>query len=625
MRTSRALTACLYALTLLGVFTFAVSSLTYFDFWWYLASAERIVATRSIPATDPFSFTAQGRPWINHMWASQVLFFALWEVGGRVALILLKGSVVTATFALVLLSMRRRGVHPILASAVTLLAAWAGWEYWDVRPQIFTYLLAAVFLYLLREGWETRLRTLAWLPLLMIPWANLHAGFVTGLGLIGLVGAGTALPRLMDPARRRAGWRALGLALGLGALATLASLANPYGVQALRFPFEVVGTRLFMISTSEWFSPNFHDPVYRGFELMLLLLFPAFAWGRSRLKVPDILLTLVFAHLALRAVRHIPLFAVAVAPVLADTLQAALQRLWARRAPGWEAIGRLRPHLPSIWPLATSPATPRAVAAFFVLVGLSAAWGNFLAPAANPFLQDLNEARYPERTMRFIKQERLPGPIFNAYAWGGYELWRLYPDYRVFIDGRSHVFGEEVLRDFLRVTNLERDWEAVLDRWKIQTVLALRHSLLTQGLLAVGGWRPVFAEREAVVFVRETEVHRALLARLPAVSLSLPPREVGEALAAAVTAAEAGDDAEAYRQYERVLALDPENPVALFSLGVLHEMRGEAAAARALFERVVEADPAGALAGAARERLGEDPPRARPGPGNGSLPGRGRR
>ena len=599
MRADRVLTALLYGLTLLGVFTLAVSSLTYFDFWWYLKSGELILADRSIPDTDPFSFTAEGRPWINHMWGSQVLFFALWEAGGRIALILLKGGVVAATFALVLVTMRRRGVHPIVASAVTPLAAWAGWEFWDVRPQIFTYLLVALFLYLLREGWEGRRGSLLWLPLLMVPWANLHAGFVTGIGLIGLIGLGTALPRLLD----RRGWRTLGSALGLAALAALAGLVNPYGVRALLFPLEVVGTKSFMISTTEWFSPNFHDPTYRGFEVMLLLLFPAFAWGRARLTATDVGLILVFAHLALGSARHIPLFAVAAAPALADALEAALRGLWARRARGWEALGRLRPHLPSLWPLGASPLTHLALAAFFIAVGLVAAWGAFLEPGANPFLLDLNEARYPERTMSFITRERLPEPLFNAYAWGGYELWRLYPDYRVFIDGRTHVYGREILRDFLEVANLGARWEAVLDQWGIQTVLALRGSHLTWALLAVGGWRPVFAEREAVVFVRETEVHRALLARLPAVEITPPPREALEALTAALAAAEAGDEAEALREYERVLALAPDHPVALFSLGLLRERRGEPAEARALFERVVEVDPEGTLAREARERL----------------------
>jgi tetratricopeptide (TPR) repeat protein len=603
MTRSGPLVPILYGLTLLAVFTLALSSLTEFDFWWYLASGERILATRSVPATDPFSYTAQGRPWINHMWASQVLVLKLWQAGGRVALVILKGLIVTATFGVVLLTMRRRGVHPILASLVTLVAAWAGWEFWDVRPQIVTYLLLGVFLYLLREGWETRPRTLAWLPLLMVPWANLHAGFVTGIAVIGLVGVGTALPSLARQEQRRAGWRVLGLATGVGAVTGLASLVNPFGLQAVLFPLEVVNTRLFMSSTAEWFSPNFHNPAYRGFELMLLLLVPAFAWGRARLGVTDALVGLTFAHLGLSSARHTPLFAVAVAPLLADGLQGSLQEAWSRQPRAWDLAGRLQRALPSLWPIVISARTPVAVAAFGLLVGVAAGWIGFLDPLANPFLQDLNERRYPRETIGFIKRERLPAPLFNAYAWGGYELWRLYPDYRVFIDGRTHVYGREVLQDFLEINTLGPRWRAVLDKWRIETVLAQRPSQLAQVLLAVGGWRLVFAEHEAAVFVRESDGNQALLERLPPVSLWQPLPEVLTALVAGLSAVEAGDDERAIRHYREALAVAPDHPVALMSLGILQAKRGRTAEARALFERIVELYREGDLVDKARGRL----------------------
>ncbi|HSE96174.1 MAG TPA: hypothetical protein VLD61_09785, partial [Methylomirabilota bacterium] len=320
MTGERRLVAALYAVTLLGVFALAVSSLTEFDFWWYLKSGELIVQAGAVPASDPFSYTAHGRPWINHMWLTQVLLYGLWTTAGRVALLLVKALVVTAVFAVVLRTMRARGIDPILGCAMALLAAWAGRDFWDVRPQIWTYLLVAVYLWVLREGWERRRAPLLWLPLLMVPWANLHAGFVTGLGLIGLIGVGTALTRFIETGNRSEseppsprpqaearpwvgrgvghrpkaveGWREvskiLRRAAGLLAVTTLASLANPFGWRAILFPLEVVNTRAFMIGTHEWFSPNFHDPAYRGFEALLLLLIPAFAWGRARLSVTDV-------------------------------------------------------------------------------------------------------------------------------------------------------------------------------------------------------------------------------------------------------------------------------------------------------------------------------------------------
>jgi tetratricopeptide (TPR) repeat protein len=259
--------------------------------------------------------------------------------------------------------------------------------------------------------------------------------------------------------------------------------------------------------------------------------------------------------------------------------------------------------VPSLWPVLTAAETPLLVAAFAILVGLASAWGSFLDPVTNPFFQDLNERRYPRDATDFIKRERLPAQLFNAYAWGGYELWRLYPEYRVFIDGRTHVYGREVLQDFLEVTTLGPRWRDVLDKWNIQTVLAERRSQLTQVLLAVGGWRPIFAEREAVVFLREAPANEPHLSRLAAVPLTEPIPDVWRALAFALAAAQAGDEEGAIRHYGEALRLVPDHPVALLSLGILREQRGELPQARAIFQRIVDLYAEGDMVQAAKARL----------------------
>jgi hypothetical protein len=205
--------------------------------------------------------------------------------------------------------------------------------------------------------------------------------------------------------------------------------------------------------------------------------------------------------------------------------------------------------------------------------------------------------------MAFIKERRLPAPLFNAYAWGGYELWQLYPDYRMFIDGRTHVYGSDVLRDFIEVMATGRRWRAVLDKWDVQTVLVQRNAVLAQALHTAGGWRPVFAEREAVVFVREGARNQAALEGLAAVDLTPPTPEVVSAIADAVRAIQAGDQAGAIHRLEAALAVDPEHPVALFSLAVIREERGEVALARPLLERVARSERGGPLAQQAHDRL----------------------
>ena len=205
-------------MTLLAVATIALSSLTVFDFWWYLASGQRILETRAVPATDPFSYTAEGRPWINHMWATQVLFTLLWERWGRLALIGLKTVTVVATFGVVLGDDARPrrppapGVGGDAAGGVDrrrVLACAAPDLHVPVRggPD----LAPAPGVGAPPRHADPRARA-------RVPWVNLHAGFVMAFLVIGVAGLGTALPLLVDPragppdgawsgSRRSSGWR----------------------------------------------------------------------------------------------------------------------------------------------------------------------------------------------------------------------------------------------------------------------------------------------------------------------------------------------------------------------------------------------------------------------------------
>jgi hypothetical protein len=236
-------------------------------------------------------------------------------------------------------------------------------------------------------------------------------------------------------------------------------------------------------------------------------------------------------------VRHVPLFAVVAAPPLAAALQGVVVT-WCRV--DWGRVrDAARRRLPSLAPKLTAPGAPLVAGAVLLLTAVSAHWAGLAGEPMNPLRLDLDESRYPERTMAFIRDNRLPPQIFSVYAWGGYELWRLYPEYRVFMDGRTHVYGPDVLKDFLDVVNVSPRWQAVLDKWQVQTILALRASPLTETLLARGGWRLVFAEREAVVFVRETDANQPLLARLPRVSREDVPGGRVEATEREPTAARA--------------------------------------------------------------------------------------
>lgn len=203
------------------------------DYWWHLKAGEWIAAN-GIPQTDPFSHTAQGRPWLDHEWLQQWLIQGLNRLlglqlgyGGPM---LLCGLVQAATALLVWRLLREHGagrrLSLILLLAFLMLAA----PTWGVRPQILASLLLAV-LSLVLSRWRCSgsgaTRRLWWLPLLIGLWANLHGSFMLGLAVIGAYGVGMAIDNLLQRPSDPLPLRPL---LRIFALCLLATLVNPYGI-----------------------------------------------------------------------------------------------------------------------------------------------------------------------------------------------------------------------------------------------------------------------------------------------------------------------------------------------------------------------------------------------------------
>jgi hypothetical protein len=109
---------------------------------------------------------------------------------------------------------------------------------------------------------------------------------------------------------------------------------------------------------------------------------------------------------------------------------------------------------------------------------------------------------FPAAAVDFISNQKPPQPIFNEYAWGGYLIWRLYPDYRVYIDGRADVYGDELMKEFLAVNDGKPAWREPLDTHGIRTVLIKPDAALASLLRQDSGWQNVFEDKQAVIFVR---------------------------------------------------------------------------------------------------------------------------
>ena len=455
------------------------------DFWWHLRTGQWIVETRSIPHADPFSYTAAGKEWVTHEWLSEALIWGLYRLAGWGGLIVFFSLVITLAWWLV---DRRLKGQPFVAGFALLLGAFSTAPVWGVQPQMFTLLLASLFLGLLdayaRDG---KAKRLGWMPPLMVLWVNLHGGFLVGPALVLVVAAGLALDELVEGK----GWgaalrRALPLAVAAAACVAVIPL-NPNGTRLYAYPFETLQSEAMAENLRDWLSPDFHKASMLPFAALIFATAGALAISPRRARVSDVTLLAMTGLLALRSGRHIPLFALAATPLLAahawDWLR---QQSWGRWLEQPEAPLHAAKRSLNLTVLAT------VVAACGLYVGSVIA----SQPQAEAEI-------FPRRAVQFLKREKPPAPMYHRYDWGGYLIWNLYPEFRSYIDGRADLYGDQFMMEYFRTYRGRPRWQETLERFQVQTAMVEPLSAIASLLRQDPRWTKVYEDDQAVVFVRK--------------------------------------------------------------------------------------------------------------------------
>jgi hypothetical protein len=486
------------AVVFLGLLALAVRNVADPDVWWHLKTGELIAATKSVPHTDPFSFTRPGQPWVAHEWLSELFIYGIYHAAGWGGLIVIFAAIVAAAFFFLYL---RCGKNLIVAGLITLWAAWATAPIWGVRPQVLSFLLTSVWLLILERS--ERNRTLLWwtLPLTVL-WVNLHAGFALGLVLLGLFFAGELIEHLLSTQVQPNSTRLRALALTLFLDLLLVPL-NPNGTRMYSYPLETLRSRAMQTYIAEWASPNFHRSEYWLFLLMLLatvatlactkIRVPHFSRSvrkacpeRSRMvgifvprpRARDIFLLLIATWAALSSIRMIPLFVLVAAPLVAS-------------AGAWNSREQTMPR----------PLSPtRLFVNALIVLGMAAFVTIHTAQVVRR--QPASEAdHFPAAAVAYLQAHSPAGPLFNHYDWGGYLIWKLYPGTRVFIDGRADLYGEPLLNQFANTYQFKNDWQTSLDQWHIATVVVPRNSALAAGLQHAPNWVVQYQDSQSAILV----------------------------------------------------------------------------------------------------------------------------
>ncbi|HEX9023813.1 MAG TPA: hypothetical protein VF799_08250, partial [Geobacteraceae bacterium] len=369
---------------------------------------------------------------------------------------------------------------------------------WLARPHIFTHLFLIAWYIILDNYQSGKCNHLRLLPLSLLFWVNLHGGFITGLILLGVYLAGNAIELYFSRDEERVALRGRVKELALiFSLCVLACLANPRGYHILLFPFNVVSNRYLMDHVQEFIAPNFHEPLM--IKYLLFILLGLLALSRKRLGAVEILLIIVFLNMALFSIRHVPLFALIVGPIIVR--QSALVF--------WDCRGRFAAFLAKKGEgIASVDASSRGILwpVTGVAVVLALAGAGRIHFTFDPKIK-------PVAAVEFLKKEPIRGNMFNNDQIGDYIIYAAHRDYRVFFDGRSDMYGVARMKEYNRITGFEPGWEDVLAKYGITWVIFDARSAFSRFLLENKGWRLIYADKMANIFVRDIPEYQYLIKR----------------------------------------------------------------------------------------------------------------
>jgi hypothetical protein len=466
------------------------------DTGYHIRAGEYIIKTLSIPNVDIFSQHVPIIPWTAHEWLSEVIMALIHKAFGLTGVVAFFGFLLALTTYLLFKILRSYNTNIVLATAITILVLSSSQIHWLARPHLFSFLLMVVSHYLLESWHQDKFNRLYLLPPIMLLWVNLHGGFLGGFILMGAYLIGNIFSMLStSPASRRVSMQKL-RQLEIAMLASVTvCLINPRGYTILLFPFKLVTDTYIMDNISEFMSPDFHQ--WMPFKYLLLLLIAVFCLSRRTVGATELILILVFTNMALYSARYIPLFALITAPYLTRKADEASALVTGKVAEFFKTRSR---NLDSIQRRATGYFWP---AAAMVIVALAMYSGRFT--------HDFDERIKPVAATEFLLKEKIAGNMFNNDEFGDYLIYRGFASYKVFIDGRSDMYGTAILKEYNKIVNFERGWERILDKYRITWIFFDSNSRLSRYLLRDSNWVLIYSDKVADIFVRNLPQYRPLI------------------------------------------------------------------------------------------------------------------
>lgn len=627
------------------------------DIWLHLKTGAWIWSHWAIPHTQLYSFLLGPKEWIDHEWLFQVIIYPVFYAAGPNGLIIFRFLLVALILSLFFKVAKNTSYYFIFSALTIALSVTVASSRFFIRPEIFSLLFVTSFIFLLKSYKGQK-----WIFLLLplqIFWVNIHGYYIIGPMLVGLfiltrvAGSKIKLPffwnenKLDDSSLRKITY--------LFFLIIMAAFINPYFLKGALYPFKVLGSILSNpLEGSYPFSfvaelkavPILHIIYADRLSLLsaiIIIFFFSLLVNIKRLDLFDLMVFSIFLGLVIKAMRHIGIFA----------LSSGLLALFNFSCAEYY-ITSLKKEKRRLFRIIHHKAFAAAIAVIllinlFFIIGVSfemarAKYIYNLKGKAKGFLFGRAELNHPVGAANFIKENHIKGNIFNFFNSGAYLIYSLYPDCRVFIDGRTELYGDTLLKASDAILAKPQLLDRIKDNFSIECIVWPCHynpkvAVMFKYLHKSKDWKLVFFDGLNSVFMRDLLKYRSLirskqielkdfriepdkrllnLARekkyhsflffdtakffynidmpekaLEAIKVAeeVNPEDYQTHNLKAVLLAEAGKDKEALDEFFKAAKIRPADPVTFKNIGVFYLQRGHPEIAKEYFKRGLKLNP----------------------------------
>jgi hypothetical protein len=413
-------------------------------------------------------------------WVGEVVMALAWRWGGsrgmEALLILLTSAIVLLLYYYAYL----RCSSSKAAFLATVLALPLAALEFTLRPQLLGYAFLLIMLIFLERFRKGQQGTLWALPPLFLIWVNAHGSFALGVfvlglywvsGLFGFTLGGLEGRPWADHQRRHIAWIFL--------LCLVALTVTPYGTRLAAYPIDMAFSQpVGVASVQEWQSMPFNLLQGKLFIVLVLGFVVAHVALKLAWRLEEMILFLFAFYSSCLHCRFIIFFAIISAPLVGS--------LVARWIPRYDS-------------------SVDKYALNIALIGVAFVITIKYFPTQAELDKKVAES-YPVKAVEYLRRHPVPRPMFNDYGFGGYLLWSMGPEQKVFIDGRADLYEYAgAFTDYNDIMALKPTTDFLLRKYAVQSCLIQRNAPLATLLAALPGWKEIYTDDVSVLLARNPQ------------------------------------------------------------------------------------------------------------------------